>query len=72
MRKLPDVLLIGFTIMFLIIGLDQTLVLGLEKGYWAFMLALVTFFIFSYRKAKRDDPSGPSQPHKNLKKKRSR
>jgi hypothetical protein len=72
MRKLPDVLLIGLTIMFLIIGLDQTLVLGFEKGYWAFMLALIPFFIHSYRKAKRNDSSGPPNAQKTSKKKRSR
>jgi hypothetical protein len=51
--KLLDILLIGFTIMFLIIGLDQTLVLGFKNGYWAFMAASVTFFAFTYRKSAR-------------------
>jgi hypothetical protein len=61
--KLTDVLLIGLTIMFLIIGIDQTVVLGFDKGYWAFMLALVPFFIFNYRKTKRAQVSnGDKQP----------
>ena len=53
MTRLLDVLLIGAAAMFLIIGIDQTIVLGFEKGYWAFMLALAAFFAFTYRKGKQ-------------------
>lgn len=66
--KLIDVMLLGVAFMFIIIGIDQTIVLGFSKGYWAFMLALMSFFLFNYRKSKRqnppDDPS-PKGPKKH-------
>jgi hypothetical protein len=70
--KLPDILLIGFTIMFLIIGLDQTLVLGFRNGYWAFMAALVTFFLFTYRKGAKKAGSTDEPPAKLPKKGKKR
>jgi hypothetical protein len=71
MRKLTDVFLIGFTIMFVIIGIDQTLFLGFNHGYWAFMLALITFFVFTYRKSRK--PASPSQSaSKEIKKRKSK
>jgi hypothetical protein len=68
--KLPDVLLLGLTILFLIIGVDQMIVLGFREGYWAFMLALITFFAFNLRKTRREDRSGTPAPKKPLKKSR--
>lgn len=62
MMKLVDVFLIGLTIMFLIIGIDQTLFLGFQAGYWAFMLALAAFFAFTYRKSRRAEPTKPEKP----------
>lgn len=53
--------------MFLIIGTDQMLVLGFEQGYWAFMLALICFFVFTFRKSKRskgDDTDTPESREK--------
>lgn len=64
MMKLVDVFLVGLTIMFLIIGTDQTLKLGFQNSYWAFMLALVTFFAFNYRKSKRADGGEPKKSRK--------
>ena len=66
--KLVDVLLLGLTIMFLIIGLDQAIVLGFNHGYWAFMIALVTFFLFGYRKAGKIAPSESRNEPKSAKK----
>ena len=66
--KLADVLLLGLTIMFLIIGIDQTLILGFNHAYWAFMLALVAFFTLTYRKSRRNAGAEPE----NLPKKRKR
>jgi hypothetical protein len=51
--KLIDVLLLGATLLFLVIGIDQSIVLGFTHGYWAFMLALAAIFFFNYRRAKR-------------------
>jgi hypothetical protein len=65
--KLPDVLLLGLTVMFLIIGLDQTIVLGFARGYWAFMLALVPFFVFNYRKSRKNSATSSTSPQKTPK-----
>jgi hypothetical protein len=56
--KLADILLLGLTLAFLIIGIDQSIVLGFSHAYWAFMLALITFFWFTLRKSRK--PSAPA------------
>jgi hypothetical protein len=48
--KLADVLILSFAVVFIIIGIHQTMTLGFGKGYWAVMLALIFFFIFNLRK----------------------
>jgi hypothetical protein len=50
--KLSDVVVLSFAIVFLIIGIHQTMVLGIGKAYWALMLALVLYFVYSLRKKK--------------------
>ena len=51
--KLADILLLGLSIAFLIIGIDQTIVLGFSHAYWAFMIALIAFFLFTFRKSRK-------------------
>ncbi|MBX2965309.1 MAG: hypothetical protein KF845_04125 [Cyclobacteriaceae bacterium] len=48
--KLPDILLLSLSVVFLIIGIHQIMTLGLGDAYWAIMLSVVFFFIFTYRK----------------------
>jgi len=55
--KLTDILILGLSIVFLIIGIDQIMVFGFSHGYWAIMLTLVLFFIYSLRKSKRNEES---------------
>lgn len=50
--KLADVLFLSLAVAFVIIGVHQVLTIGLAKGYWALMLALVFFFIFTLRRRK--------------------
>jgi predicted benzoate:H+ symporter BenE len=50
--KLPDVILLSLAIVFLIIGIDQIITLGLGSGYWAIMLALLFFFLLNLRRRK--------------------
>jgi hypothetical protein len=50
--KLVDVLVLSLAIGFLIIGIHQTLSLGFENAYWAFMLVLVLIFVYTLRKKK--------------------
>ena len=72
MTKLPDILLIGASALFLIIGIDQSIVLGFDKGYWAFMLSLAAFFGFTYRKGRRANPVEEKEDLKAAKKSRKR
>lgn len=59
--KLTDVLLIGLSIAFLIIGIDQSISYGFNNSYWAFMLALVPFFVLNYRRNRKATPPSPAQ-----------
>lgn len=52
-KKLSDVLLLSLSVVFLIIGVDQIISQGFGNGYWAIMLALVTFFMYTLRRHKR-------------------
>ncbi|HYF70884.1 MAG TPA: hypothetical protein VD884_22270 [Ohtaekwangia sp.] len=51
--KLSDILLLGLALAFIIIGIDQTIVLGFNHAYWAFMAALTLFFVFNFKKNKQ-------------------
>jgi len=51
--KLADILILSLAIVFLIIGIHQTMVLGFGKAYWALMLTLILFFWFTLRKDKK-------------------
>jgi hypothetical protein len=51
--KLPDVILLACAVVFLIIGIDQIITLGFSHAYWAIMLALVLFFVYTLRKRKQ-------------------
>jgi hypothetical protein len=59
--KLADILLLGLTLAFLIIGIDQTIVLGFSHAYWAFMVALLTFFTFTLRKLRKPAKPEPKK-----------
>ena len=51
--KLADILILSLAVAFLIIGIHQTMVLGLGHAYWALMLTLILFFVFNLRKKKK-------------------
>lgn len=50
--KLPDVLILSVAVVFAVIGIHQTVVLGIDKAYWALMLSLILFFVYNLRKKK--------------------
>jgi hypothetical protein len=52
MKKLSDVIIISLAVVFIIIGIHQTMVAGFADSYWAVMLALILFFVYSLRKRK--------------------
>lgn len=50
---LPDILILGLTLVFIIIGVDQSMAYGFNNSYWAFMLSLTLFFVYNLRKNKQ-------------------
>jgi hypothetical protein len=48
--KLVDTLLLSLAAAFIIIGTYEVMVVGMEKAYWAIMLSVILFFIYTYRK----------------------
>ena len=50
--KLVDVLLLALAVVFLFIGVYETIIVGFGTGYWGIMVALCFFFYFVYRKKK--------------------
>jgi hypothetical protein len=51
--KLPDIILLSLAVVFLIIGIDQIMTIGFGSGYWAIMLTLLFFFVYTLRKRKK-------------------
>jgi hypothetical protein len=51
--KLVDVLVLSLAVAFLIIGIHQTMTVGIENAYWAIMLSVALYFVFILRKKKR-------------------
>lgn len=50
--KLLLVILLSLAVAFLIIGIHQIMTLGFAYGYWAIMLALIFFFIYTLKRRK--------------------
>ena len=50
--KLIDVIVLSLAVAFLIIGIHQTMTLGIGKAYWAVMLSLMLYFVYILRKKK--------------------
>ena len=51
--RLLDSLLFSFAVAFFVIGIYETMDLGIGHAYGIFMLSLGLLFLFSYRKNKR-------------------
>lgn len=51
--KLPDVIILALAVVFMIIGIHQTIVLGFAQAYWAIMLAIVLLILLNFRKNKQ-------------------
>jgi hypothetical protein len=48
-----DVLLLSLAAVFIIIGIYEIMAFGLGHAYWAIMLSVSFFFLYSYRKRKK-------------------
>jgi len=51
--KLVDVILLSLAAGFLIIGIHQIMTVGLGSAYWAIMLTMILFFVYTFRKNKK-------------------
>lgn len=51
--KLSHIILLALAVVFLIIGVDQIIILGFANGYWAIMLSLILFFVYNLRRRKK-------------------
>ncbi|MFT7232646.1 MAG: hypothetical protein ACI8TA_001862 [Cyclobacteriaceae bacterium] len=58
--KLLDILLFASAIAFFVIGIYESMVLGIGHAYGIFMLCLGLLFIYGYRKNKNN----PAKPKK--------
>jgi len=48
--RLTDAILLSLAAGFLIIGIHQTITVGFGNAYWAIMLSVVLFFVYSFKK----------------------
>jgi hypothetical protein len=51
--RLPDILLLSLSVVFVIIGVHQIMTVGFGNAYWAIMLSLLFLFLFNFRKRKQ-------------------
>ena len=50
--KLIDTLILSLAVVFIIIGIYEVMTVGLGEAYWAVMLAIILFFVYTLRKKK--------------------
>ncbi|MFO7257065.1 MAG: hypothetical protein DIU61_005180 [Bacteroidota bacterium] len=50
--KLFDVILLSLAVVFVVIAVHQSMVVGFSHSYWAVMVAMLLFFVYNYRKRK--------------------
>jgi hypothetical protein len=50
--KLTDIILLSLAAGFIIIGIYEVMVVGIGQAYWAIMLSIILFFLYTYRKKK--------------------
>lgn len=48
--KLSEVIILSLTVVFIFIGLYESIRFGIGTGYWAIMVAILLLFVFSYRR----------------------
>ncbi|MEQ8362548.1 MAG: hypothetical protein RIF39_14020 [Cyclobacteriaceae bacterium] len=48
--KLVDMLLLSLAVVFIVVGAYEVMTVGLGRAYWAIMLSMILFFIYTMRK----------------------
>lgn len=61
--KLIDTIIFSICVALFIIGIHQTMVLGLTHSYWIFMVSLGLLFWYQLRK-KKEDPETETKKRK--------
>ncbi len=51
--KLVDTIILSLTVVIFVIGVHQTITVGLMYSYWIFMFSIVLLLILKYRKGKK-------------------
>ena len=67
-RNLVDIIVLSLSVVFLIIGIHQTVTVGFGQAYWLFMLSIAALLYQQIRKAKKKQED--SQPKLNRRAKR--
>ena len=50
--KLLDTLILALAVVFIIIGIYEVMAVGIGQAYWAVMLSIILFFVYTLRKEK--------------------
>ena len=64
--RLTDIVLFSLSVVFFIIGVHQTFVLGLLQSYWLFMLSVSMLLLYKLKRRKQEPESGKVHPQKSL------
>jgi hypothetical protein len=67
-RNLVDIIVLSMSLVFLIIGIHQTITVGFGQAYWLYMLSIAALLYQQIRKAKKKQDE--SQPKLNRRAKR--
>lgn len=51
--KLVDIIILSLAAFFVIIGIYETMTVGIGQAYWEVMMAIMLFFIYTFRKLKK-------------------
>ena len=55
--KLTDVIILTLSIGFLLIGIHQSMLVGVINSYWIFMISISLLLLYRLRKKKNSDTS---------------
>jgi hypothetical protein len=53
--SLVSIILLSLSIVFLVIGVYESVKLGIGQGYWSLMLGVAFFFLYTYRKQNKKE-----------------
>jgi membrane protein implicated in regulation of membrane protease activity len=67
-RNLIDIIVLSLSVVFLIIGIHQTITVGFGQAYWLFMLSIAFLLYQQIRKARKKQEE--NQPKLNRRAKR--